>query len=170
MIPMKAGRLMAGSCPELRATSAAAAFVWFAAAIAAICVQPVLADVGSTATVSLSLTKYGTVQSGDGGSMVGVRPAIVHVHVGDAVIFVNDDTDHHTATSLLGAKTFVDDPEWTDDALHAGGAIGAGFWSTGDLAPGQRSAPIVAKQPGTYLYGCFFDYGAGMRGEIVVEP
>lgn len=170
MIPMKAGRLMTASCPGARTVSVAACFVWIAALLVAASVQPAAADGGTTSTVSLSLTKYGTVQSGDGGSMVGVRPAIVHIHVGDQIVFVNDDTDHHTATSLVGAKTFVDDPEWTDDALHAAGAIGTGFWSTGDLAPGQRSAPIVAKQPGTFLYGCFFDYGAGMRGEIVVEP
>ena len=124
----------------------------------------------TTSTVSLSLSKYASVENIEAGSSVGVRPGLVRVHVGDRIVFVNDDTDHHTATALLNAVTFVDDPRWTDDALHQAGAIGAGFWSTGDLAPGQRSQPIVARKAGTYLYGCFFDYGAGMRGEIVVEP
>jgi len=126
-------------------------------------------DDGAT-VVSLSLSKYAAVQTIDGGTSVGVRPGVVRVHVGDRIVFVNDDTDHHTATSLVDAVTFVDDPRWTDDALHQTGVIGPGFWSTGDLAPGQRSAPIVARKAGTFLYGCFFDYGAGMRGEIVVEP
>jgi len=124
----------------------------------------------AAATVSLSLSKYATVQSIDGGSSVGVRPAVLHVHVGDRIVFVNDDTDHHTATALMDAASFVDDPRWTDDALRQTGEIGPKFWSTGDLAPGQQSAPLVARKAGTYLYGCFFDYGAGMRGEIVVEP
>ena len=125
---------------------------------------------GNPLVVSLSLSKYTAVHSIDGGSAVGVKPDVLHAHVGDRIVFVNDDGDHHTATALLGAASFVDDPRWTDDALHATGEIGPGFWSTGDLAPGQRSAPLIVKKPGTYLYGCFFDYGAGMRGEIVVEP
>lgn len=121
-------------------------------------------------TVNLSLTKYSAVEKIDAGSMAGVRPAVVHVRVGDRVVFVNDDTDHHTATALVNAVSFVDDPRWTDDALHASGEIGPRFWSTGDLAPGQKSAALLARKAGTYLFGCFFDYGAGMRGEIVVEP
>jgi len=125
---------------------------------------------GSSVVVSLSLSRYTAVRTIDSGSTVGVKPDIVHVHVGDSVVFVNDDTDHHTATALLNAASFLDDPRWTDEALRPSGEIGPGFWSTGDLSPGQRSAPLVARKPGTYLFGCFFDYGAGMRGEIVVEP
>lgn len=127
-------------------------------------------NAGTAVVVSLSLSKYTAVRSTDAGSAVGVKPDVVRVHIGDSIVFVNDDTDHHTATSLVDATTFVDDPRWTDDALRASGDIGPGFWSTGDLSPGQRSAPLVARKAGTYLYGCFFDYGAGMRGEIVVEP
>jgi plastocyanin len=125
---------------------------------------------GGVVTVNLSLTKYSAVEKIDAGSMAGVRPGVVHVRVGDRVVFVNDDSDHHTATALVNAVSFVDDPRWTDDALHASGEIGPRFWSTGDLAPGQKSAALVARKAGTYLFGCFFDYGAGMRGEIVVEP
>ncbi len=125
---------------------------------------------GDLKIVSLSLSKYTAVHTLDAGSAVGVKPDVVHVHVGDRIVFVNDDGDHHTATALVDAVSFVDDPRWTDDALRPAGQIGAGFWSTGDLAPGQRSAPLLAAKAGTYLFGCFFDYGAGMRGEIVVEP
>jgi len=131
--------------------------------------RPKASEDGAT-VVSLSLSKYAAVQTIDGGTSVGVHPGVVRVHVGDRVVFVNDDTDHHTATSLVDAASFVDDPRWTDDALRQTGGIGPGFWSTGDLAPGERSAHIVARKAGTFLYGCFFDYGAGMRGEIVVEP
>jgi len=150
-------------CPGIAALVAAAA-------VAALPQSAVARGDGGPVVVSLSLSKYTAVHNLDGGSAVGVRPDVVHVHVGDRVVFVNDDTDHHTATALVNAATFVDDPRWTDDALRASGQIGSGFWSTGDLAPGQRSAPLTAKKPGTYLFGCFFDYGAGMRGEIVVEP
>ena len=141
-----------------------------AAAVLLAASSPVQARDGGPVVVTLSLSKYPSVQALDPGSSVGVHPGLVRVHVGDRIVFVNDDSDHHTATALLDAATYVDDPRWTDDALHQTGAIGNGFWSTGDLAPGQRSAPIVARKAGTYLYGCFFDYGAGMRGEIVVEP
>jgi plastocyanin len=175
MKPMKAERSMKDFCPGKGLDRHA----WLLPLVAAcalgltlpLAVRTASAADGTDATiVSLSLTKYGSVQTIDAGSTAGVRPGIVKVHVGDRIVFVNDDTDHHTATALVGASSFIDDPRWTDDALHATGSIGPGFWSTGDLAPGQRSAPLVAKRPGTYLYGCFFDYGAGMRGEIVVEP
>ena len=164
MGPMKGARPMRTACPGL-----------FALGVSAIALAGLLTVAAAPASaapvvVSLSLSKYGSVQNLSAGPSAGVRPEVVHVKVGESVVFVNDDSDHHTATSLLGASTFIDDPRWTDDALHATGSIGGGFWSTGDLAPGQRSAPIVAKQAGTYLFGCFFDYGAGMRGEIVVEP
>src|SRR5215472_2420090 len=161
LIPMKGGRPMKHLCPALLAVLAGVFLTVPAWA---------RGQDGPAIEVSLSLTKHTAVHHTDPGSTVGVKPDVIHVHVGDRIVFVNDDDDHHTATSLLNAATFIDDPRWTDDALRPSGAIGPGFWSTGDLAPGQRSQPLVAKTPGTYLYGCFFDYSAGMRGEIVVEP
>jgi plastocyanin len=161
---MKAGNPMKHLCPAF-----VVVLVAFALVAGSTAVQARPRD-DSPTIVSLSLSKYASVQTIDGGTSVGVRPGSLHVHVGDRIVFVNDDTDHHTATSLVDAVTFVDDPRWTDDALRQTGEIGPRFWSTGDLAPGQRSAPFVARKAGTFLYGCFFDYGAGMRGEIVVEP
>lgn len=172
-VPMNARKAMLYRCPGFVAVAAAA--------MLAVAPGPAQAarphagqnqdqGNGSSVVVSLSLSKYTAVRTIDAGSTVGVKPDVIHVHVGDSVVFVNDDTDHHTATSLLNAASFVDDPRWTDDALRSIGEIGPGFWSTGDLSPGQRSAPLIARKPGTYLFGCFFDYGAGMRGEIVVEP
>ena len=99
-----------------------------------------------------------------------MSPGRVVLHVGQSIVFVNTDSRHHTATSLGDASSFPQDPRWTDAALRASGSIGAGMWSSGDIAPGARSNPITATAPGTYLYGCFFDYSAGVRGEIVVEP
>ncbi len=123
-----------------------------------------------TVTVSLSLAKYDTIKHSQAGDFVGVSPGVVHVHVGDQIVFVNDDVKMHTVTSLPETSTFPDDPHWTDDVLRPSGAIGAGAWSTGELKPGTSSKPIAVKNPGKYLYGCFYDYSAGMRGEIVVDP
>lgn len=174
LVSMNARQAMVYSCPGFVAVAAAALL---AAAPGPAHVDRPHANEhqdagngGPAVVVSLSLSKYTAVRSTDAGSTVGVKPDVVRVHVGDSIVFVNDDTDHHTATSLVAASTFVDDPRWTDDALRSTGDIGPGFWSTGDLAPGQRSTPMVARKAGTYLFGCFFDYGAGMRGEIVVAP
>lgn len=124
---------------------------------------------GQSATVTLSLTRYSKVGQLPAGPYAGVSPGRTVVHVGDAVVFVNADSRHHTASGISGTS-FPENPQWTDSALRASGRIGAGDWSTGDLAPGARSTPIVTAKPGTYLFGCFFDYSTGMRGEIVVEP
>ncbi len=124
----------------------------------------------SSVTVTLDLTRYPKVAQLDAGEYAGLSPGRVVIHVGDSVVFANSDSRHHTATFLGEGQTFPASPRWTDSALHASGSIGSGAWSTGDLAPGSRSSPISATKPGTYLYGCFFDYSAGMRGEIVVQP
>ena len=121
-------------------------------------------------TVTLDLTRFSNVVHLSAGDYAGVSPGRLVVHVGESIVFVNGDSRHHTATSLGEISAFPQDPHWTDSVLHASGNIGAGSWSTGDIAPGAHSAPIVATKVGTYLYGCFFDYSAGMRGEIVVEP
>jgi len=122
-----------------------------------------------TFTVSLSLAKFAAVVHTSAGDAVGTSPAVLRVHVGDRVVFKNDDTHAHTATGLTGT-TFVDDPMWTDASTRPSTTIDAGQWSTGEIRPGASSPVLTAKTPGTFLYGCFFDYSAGMRGEIIVEP
>ncbi len=120
--------------------------------------------------VTLNLDRYSKIDHLDAGDYVGVSPGRVIVHVGDAIVFDNTDSRDHTATSIEDASVFPQDPHWTPSALKFSGKIGEGPWTTGDLAPGARSAPIVAAKAGKYLYGCFYDYSAGMRGEIIVEP
>ena len=119
-------------------------------------------------TITLDLGRYSKVGHLDAGAYAGVSPGRIVVRVGETVVFINSDTRHHTATSLGDEAVFPQSPHWTDSALTASGTIGGGAWSTGDLAPGARSGPIAASRAGTYLYGCFFDYSAGMRGEIIV--
>lgn len=123
-----------------------------------------------TVTITLNLARFSKLGQIDAGQYVGVSAGRVVVHVGDAIVFANTDTRHHTATGIGELSAFPDNPRWTDSALQASGKIGPDPWSTGDLAPGAHSAPIVATKPGTFLYGCFYDYSAGMRGEIVVQP
>lgn len=122
------------------------------------------------AQIDLSLDRYTKIAHLAAGDSVGVAPAVLAVHVGDAIVFVNDDPSaHHTATGLPGANRFSE-PRWSDAVLKPLGTIGPNPWSTGDLAPGAKSAPMLASVAGTYLYGCFFHYSAGMRGTIVVQP
>jgi plastocyanin len=120
--------------------------------------------------IHLSLDRYTSITHLTAGDSVGLSPPTITVHVGDAIVFVNDDAGaHHTATGLLGANRFSE-PRWSAAVLKPLGAIGPNQWSTGDLAPGARSAPMLANVAGTFLYGCFFHYTAGMRGTIVVRP
>ena len=123
-----------------------------------------------TLNVSLSLAKYQAVKHSPAGDFVGISPGIVHVHVGDEIVFTNDDVKAHTVTSIADSVTFPDDPHWTDEVLRQTGSIGSGMWSTGELKPGASSKPIKVIKAGKFLYGCFIDYSAGMRGEIVVDP
>ena len=142
------------------------------AAMLAVALLPLLptASRADQTVIHLSLSHYKGVVHGEHGDSVGVSPQRAVVHVGDRVIFINDDSDrHHTATSIAGAAGFPADPRWTDESLGAGGSIGGEHFSTGDLAPGAR-ATLSAKKAGTYYFGCFYDYSAGMRGVIVVEP
>jgi plastocyanin len=123
-----------------------------------------------TITVSLSLAKYDSIKHGQAGDFVGVSPGVLHVHVGDQIVFVNEDSKVHTVTSLPESNAFTEDPHWTDDVLRASGAIGTGAWTSGEIKPGASSRPIAVKKAGKYLYGCFYDYSAGMRGEIIADP
>ena len=145
--------------------------VLLALALGSLCLVPAARASSAVApiTVTLDLTRYPSVGHLAAGAYAGVSPGRVVVHVGEAIVFVNSDTRHHTAT-FLAESTFPPTPRWTESVLHASGTIGGGPWSSGDLAPGTRSAPIAVTKAGTYLYGCFFDYSAGMRGEIVVQP
>jgi len=142
-----------------------------AAAAASLAAFPAAAR-AATVTVDLGLTRYPAVEQIGAGAVVGVSPARVVVHAGDSVVFVNRDPEsRHTATGLTATVgRFPSDPRFTDAALVATGTIGGGAWSTGELAPGAHSRPIAAARAGTYLFGCFYDYSAGMRGEIIVEP
>jgi plastocyanin len=132
-------------------------------------VPPSAAGTGaSIVTVDVSLTQNPPpipLPAGTGG---GYKPALVNVRVGDSVVFVNTDSFAHTATSIAGASFPASSP-FTAAALTSSGSQLTHSWSSGSLAPGARSHPILVDAPGTYFFGCFYHYGAPMRGEIVAQ-
>jgi plastocyanin len=122
---------------------------------------------GGVTVVDVSLTT-GTVVGTAFGTSQGYTPAITTVPLGTMVQFVNRDTFAHTATSVSGAS-FPNDPGFTSSALTPSGSRLSAGWTSGTLAAGASSPPVLADVAGTYLYGCFFHYSAPMRGAIVVR-
>jgi plastocyanin len=121
----------------------------------------------ATTTIDVSLTSS-TVSSTAYGSAGGYTPPVTTVALGSTVRFVNVDSFSHTATSLSGTA-FPSASPFGGAALNVAGATLSGGWSSGTLAAGTASQPLLADKAGTYLYGCFFHYGSPMRGAIVVK-
>jgi plastocyanin len=126
-----------------------------------------VATSAATTTIGISLTNSVVVTTAYGTSG-GFSPAVMTVAVGTYVRFVNNDSFAHTSTSMRAA-TFPSAEPFDASALTESGTSLSGGWSTGALAPGHISQPLLADKPGTYLYGCFFHYGAPMRAAIVVH-
>jgi plastocyanin len=120
-----------------------------------------------TATIDVSLTSNPATATAYG-SAGGYAPAVQTVALGSTVRFVNVDSFAHTATSFSGTA-FPSSSPFGGSALNASGNTLSGGWSSGTLAAGASSPPLLADKPGTYLYGCFFHYGAPMRGALVVQ-
>jgi plastocyanin len=85
------------------------------------------------------------------------------------VQFVNSDSFAHTATAIPGASTFPASSPFSVSAQQQSGTAISSAWSSGTLQAGQASQLIQIDAPGTYLFGCFFHYGAPMRGAIVAQ-
>lgn len=119
-------------------------------------------------TIDVSLTQFSQSPTPYGPSL-GYSPAVTTVAVGTQLHFVNIDTFAHTATAIPGAMTFPSGSPFNAQALQQKGTTLSGGFTSGALQPNESSQSITADQPGTYLYGCFFHYGAGMRGAIVAQ-
>jgi plastocyanin len=123
----------------------------------------------TSVTIDVNLTNHqaGPTPAGQGG---GYAPLVTTVAVGSTIHFVNSDGFAHTATSVPGLpQTFPNAYPFTASALNQTGHGLSGGWSSGTLPAGASSQPLLADQPGTYVFGCFYHYGAPMRGEIVVH-
>lgn len=119
-------------------------------------------------TIDVSLTQYAPTKTSYGESG-GYSPPVTTVAVGTQIRFVNVDTFAHTATLISGATSFPAGSPFNAGALQQHGASLSGGFSSGALAPNASSQSITVDQPGTYLFGCFFHYGAPMRAAIVAQ-
>jgi plastocyanin len=103
-------------------------------------------------TIDINLTLSQPVQTPYGLSG-GFTPAITTVPVGSQFQFTQ-----FPAGSPLGQQ-----------ATHQSGSNLSGGFTSGALQAGSSSQTITADKAGTYLFGCFFHYGAPMRGAIIAQ-
>ena len=119
-------------------------------------------------TINVSLTQYAPTQTPYGQSG-GYSPPVTTVAVGSQIRFVNVDSFAHTATEIPGATSFPSGSPFNSGALQQHGTTLSGGFSSGALQPNSSSQTITVDVPGTYLFGCFFHYGAPMRAAIVAQ-
>lgn len=119
--------------------------------------------------IDINLTLHSQPQQIAPGTAAGYAPVQTTVAAGTFVQFVNSDGFAHTATGIPGASTFPASSPFSVDAQRQSGTAISGTWTSGTLQAGQSSQVIQLDAPGTYLYGCFFHYGAPMRGAIVAQ-
>jgi plastocyanin len=123
---------------------------------------------GTNHTVDVNLTLNLPVSTPYGQSG-GMKPPVTTVKVGDTINFINSDGFAHTSTSIPNAATFPAGSPFTQSALTQSGATLSGGWSSGAMQAGSGSQTIAVDKAGTYLFGCYFHYGAPMRGAIVAQ-
>jgi len=121
---------------------------------------------GQTVDVNLTLDASSQTSAGTAG---GYAPATTGVAVGTTLRFVNTDGFAHTASLLSGATTFPAGSPFTASAQTQSGSTISQNWSSGTLAAGASSQTLLVDHAGTYLFGCFFHYGAPMRAMIVAH-
>ena len=122
-------------------------------------------------TIDINLTLSQPVQTPYGLSG-GFTPAITTVPVGSQFHFTNTDSFAHTGI-VISAAEFTQFPHRLAVRGRArrrssGNTLSGGFTS-GALQAGTSSQTITADRAGTYLFGCFFHYGAPMRGAIIAQ-
>jgi plastocyanin len=81
---------------------------------------------------------------------------------------VNVDSFAHTSSSFDGTAFPAGSPLGGGALNTFGDRLSTG-WTSGNLAAGASSQSLLADKAGTYLYGCFYHYGAPMRGAILVR-
>jgi plastocyanin len=120
-------------------------------------------------TIDINLTLSKPVQTPYGLSG-GFTPAITTVAVGSQFHFTNTDSFAHTGSYLGSQYTqFPAGSPLTQKATTQSGNTLSGGFTSGALQAGSSSQTITADRAGTYLFGCFFHYGAPMRGAIIAQ-
>jgi plastocyanin len=110
-------------------------------------------------TVDINLTEH----------VDGYLPDTITVPVGSRIRFFNSDGFAHTATLIPGATSFPAGSPFSASAQTQSGSVVSQPWSSGSLPANTGSQTITIDAPGTYLFGCFYHYGAPMRGTIVAQ-
>lgn len=128
---------------------------------------------GVNHVVDVNLTLNLPVQTPYGQSG-GMKPPVLDVKVGDTVTFTNSDGFAHTSTSITPGQSknetqFPEGSPFGQKALNQTGTTLSGGWTSGAMQAGSSSQVVKADKAGTYLFGCYFHYGAPMRGAIVVH-
>lgn len=121
---------------------------------------------GITITVNLTLNQP---QHTIYGASAGYAPPVTTVAVGSQIRFSNTDSFTHTATLIPNATQFPAGSPFGASALQQKGTNLSGGFTSGALLAGSSSQTITADRAGTYFFGCFFHYGANMRGVIVAQ-
>lgn len=121
---------------------------------------------GATIDINLTLSQPTKTAYGESG---GYTPAITNVAVGSEIHFTNTDSFAHTATEIPNATQFPDGSPFGISATQQHGTTLSGGFSSGALQAGSSSQTIAVDRAGTYLFGCFFHYGAPMRAAIIAQ-
>lgn len=120
-------------------------------------------------TIDINLTISKPVQTPYGLSG-GFTPAITTVAVGSQLHFTNTDSFAHTASYLGSVTQFpTGSPLGGRATTQSGSTLSGGLWTSGALQAGASSQTITADRAGTYLFGCYFHYGAPMRAAIIAQ-
>ncbi|HEV3092622.1 MAG TPA: plastocyanin/azurin family copper-binding protein [Candidatus Cybelea sp.] len=121
---------------------------------------------GTNISINLTLSQPVKTQWGESG---GYTPAITNVPVGAQITFTNTDSFAHTATEIPNATQFPAGSPFGISATQQHGNTLSGGFTSGALQAGTTSQTIAVDRAGTYLFGCFFHYGAPMRAAIVAQ-
>ena len=119
-------------------------------------------------TIDINLTLYPPMQTSIGVAG-GYAPIQLRVAVGTTLRFINTDGFAHTATVIPATTSFPTTSPFSISAETQTGSLISQAWSTGSLAAGATSQQVTVDVAGTYFYGCFYHYGASMRGQIVAQ-
>lgn len=121
---------------------------------------------GVAIDINLTLSQPTKTPYGESG---GYTPPITTIAVGSQIHFTNTDSFAHTATEIPNAQQFPSGSPFNIQAIKQYGTNLSGGFSSGALQAGSSSQSLTVDRPGTYLFGCFFHYGAPMRAAIVAQ-